>query len=90
MFPDDALGQVQGLFLGQVGHSFLWEVSRQERENVIGYYTIEKKTKKRNKKKKILFRRFFGYSALTVLLGFVFIGFFVMFYACISISKVLQ
>lgn len=39
-----------------------------------------KKAKKRGKKKKILFKRFFGYSALTVLLGFVFIGFFVMFF----------
>ena len=32
-----------------------------------------KRAKKRGKKKKILFKRFFGYSALTVLLGFVFI-----------------
>ena len=39
-----------------------------------------KRAKKRDKKKKILFRRFFGYSALTVLLGLVFIGFFVMFF----------
>lgn len=39
-----------------------------------------KKEKKRQKKKKHLFKRFFGYSALTVLLGFVFIGFFIMFF----------
>ncbi len=38
-----------------------------------------KNKKKRDRKKKRLFRRFFGYSALTVLAGFVFIGFFTMF-----------
>lgn len=39
-----------------------------------------KKEKKRQKRKKRLLKRFFGYSALTVLLGFVFIGFFIMFF----------